>query len=301
MVGTLLGGPAATVPGELVALLAALLSSFGYVAAKQGLSDASPEALVAVTAGVSVVVLTPYAIVTGQTQLTPAMTVVFFLSGLLGTGLGRFLLSNAIDLVGAGIAHSVKSASPVVAVVFAVAFLGESLTVPLSIGIMLVVGGLVILTRSSNEANESIDPKTAALVSLVIVIWFGATPVVRKFGLSELGAPLVPALALNFAVGLAVGVIISAYRDTGQLRAVLMGDSRWYLLATGLCWTASISTYFFALSLADAVVVVPIFNSSPLFTVALGLLLFKGTESPTRATLAGATITVCGVILITVG
>jgi len=301
MYGSPLALTTGAVPGELVALTAALLSSVGYVAAKQGLSDASPEALVAVTAAVSAAVLVPYAVATGQTQLSPAMTGVFFLSGLLGTGLGRFLLSNAIDLVGAGIAHAVKSASPVVAVAFAVAFLGETLTVPLAVGIVLVVAGLVVLTRSSEEANESVDPRTAVLVSLVIVVWFGATPVIRKFGLSELSAPLVPALALNFAVGLGVGVAMSLYRDTGQLRAVVSGDTRWYLLATGLCWTASISTYFLALSLADAVVVVPIFNSSPLFTVALGLLLFEGSESPTRATLVGAVVTVCGVVLITVG
>lgn len=293
--------PAGAVPGELVALFAALLSSVGYVAARQGLSDASPEALVAVTAGVSVAVLVPYAVLTGQTRLSPAMVGVFFASGLLGTGLGRFILSNAIGLVGAGIAHAVKSASPVVAVVFAVAFLGETLTAALAVGIVLVVAGLVVLTRSSKEANEAVDPRTAVLVSVVIVVWFGATPVIRKFGLSELSAPLVPALALNFAVGMAVGVGLSLYRDTGQLRAVLTGDSRFYLLVTGLTWTASISTYFLALSLADAVVVVPIFNSSPLFTVALGLLFFEGTESPTRATLVGAVVTVCGVVLITVG
>jgi len=300
MVGAPLGA-AGAIPGEFAALTAALLSSVGYVAARQGLAEASPEALVAVTAGVSVVVLVPYAVATGQTRLSPAMVSVFFLSGLLGTGLGRFLLSNAIGLVGAGIAHAVKSASPVIAVVFSVAFLGETLTTLLALGVVLVVVGLVVLTRSSNEANESVDPRTAVLVSLLIVVWFGTTPVVRKFGLSELGAPLVPALALNFAVGLAVGIAMSLYRDTGQLRAVVSGEGRWYLLVTGLCWTASISTYFLALSLADAVVVVPIFNSSPLFTVALGFLLFEGHESPTRATLAGAAITVCGVVLITVG
>lgn len=212
-----------------------------------------------------------------------------------------WVLSNAIGLVGAGIAHAVKSSSPVVAVVFAVVFLGETLTAPIAVGVVLVVAGLVVLTRSSNESNESVDFWTAVLVSLLIVVWFGATPVVRKFGLSELGAPLVPALALNFAVGFGVGVAISLYRDTGQLRAVVSGDSRWYLLVTGLCWTASTSAYFLALSLADAAVVVPIFNYSPLFTVALGLLLFEGSGSPTRATLVGAVITVCGVVLITVG
>ena len=300
MLGTSLVLTVGVVPGEIVALFAALISSVGYVSARQGLSDASPEALVAVTAGVSVVILVPYAVATGQTQLTPAMAGVFFLSGLLGTGLGRFLLSNAIDIVGAGISHAVKSASPVVAVVFSVTFLDETLTLLLALGIVLVVVGLVVLARSGNEANPSVDARTAALVSLVIVFWFGTTPVIRKFGLSELGAPLVPALAVNFAVGLGVGVGLSLYRDPSQLRTMLSGESRWYLLLTGICWTASISTYFLALSLADAVVVVPIFNSSPLFTVALGLLLFEGSESPTRATLAGALVTVCGVILITV-
>jgi len=300
MQGIALSMSVGAVPGELVALFAALLSSVGFVAARQGLSDASPEALVAVTAAVSVAVLVPFAVATGQTQLTPAMVGVFFLSGLLGTGLGRFLLSNTIELVGAGIAHAVKSASPVVAVVFSVVFLGETLTTLLAVGVVLVVVGLIVLTRSGKEANPSVDARTTAIVSLVIVLWFGTTPVIRKFGLSELGAPLAPALAVNFAVGLGVGVVMSLYRDTSQLRAVLSGDSRWYLLATGLCWTASISAYFLALSLADAVVVVPIFNSSPLFTVGLGLLLFEGSESPTRATLAGALVTVCGVVLITV-
>jgi uncharacterized membrane protein len=300
MAGVTLSLAISAVPGELVALVAALLSSVGYVCARQGLSDASPEALVAVTAAVSTGILVPVTIATGQVRLTPAMAAVFFVSGLVGTGLGRFLLSNAINLVGAGIAHTIKSASPVVAVVFSVAFLGETLTPLLAAGIVTVVVGLIVLTRTGKEANPSADARTTAFVSLLVVVWFGATPVIRKFGLSELNAPLLPALALNFTVALAVGVAMSLWRDKTDLGVVFSGDGRWYLLVTGLCWTASISSYFLALSLADAIVVVPVFNSSPLFTVALGLLLFEGTESPTRATLVGAALTVCGVVVITI-
>lgn len=287
-------------PGEFVALGAALTSSAGYVSARRGLSDASPEALVTVTTAVSVVVLIPLALVTGQVHLTPEMIGVFVVSGLLGSGLGRFLISNAIEMVGSGIAHAVKSASPVAAVIFSVILLGETLTPLLAVGVLTVAIGLIVLTWSGNEGNPTVDSKTTALISLVIVVWFGVTPVIRKFGLSELGAPVIPALAVNFAAGLGVGLVISLQRDPGQLRALLSGATKWYLVITGVFWTTAIATYFLALSLADAVVVVPIFNSSPLFTVALGLLVFQDARAPTLATLAGAVVTVVGVILITV-
>lgn len=287
------------VPGELVALGAALVTSVGYVSARRGLTDASAEALVVATTAMSVLLLLPAVLLTGGLRLTPLTAAVFVVSGVLGSGLGRFMLSYVIGLIGAGVAHAVKSASPVTAAVFAVVFLGERLTPLLGAGIVVVVLGLVLLTRADTDGFDPDAPvsATAALAAL-IVVWFGVTPVVRKFGLSVLGAPLLPALLVNFAAGLLVGVAISVRNKPGQLRRLLTSRARWYLLLTGVCWTTSIAAYFLALSLADAVVVVPIFNSSPLFTVLLGVLVMD--EPVRRTTVLGAAVTVVGVVLITV-
>lgn len=290
-----------TPPGEVVALFAALVSSVGYVSARRGLDDVSAEVLVTATTAVSVVLLVPLVFVLDQPRLTPAAFAVFVVSGLLGSGLGRFLLSSVIHLVGAGVAHSVKSASPVVAAVFSVLFLGETLTAALAVGILVVVAGLVLLTRATSEddGRRTAGISTTAAVSVLVVCWFGVTPVVRKYGLSVLDAPLLPALATNFFVGMLVGLAIALYRNPGQLSVALRSDSRRYLVLTGLCWTVAITAYFAALGLADAVVVVPIFNASPLFTVALGIFFLGERQASRKTTVVGALVTVCGVVLIT--
>lgn len=289
--------PFTAIPGEVVALSAALISSVGYVSARQGLTDASAEVLVTATTAVSVLLLIPAVLLTGGLRLTPEMAVVFVMSGILGSGLGRFMLSHVIRLIGAGLAHAVKSASPVTAAVFSVVFLGEQLTPLLGIGIVIVVLGLIMLTYTDSD-NYAAAVSTTAALSLLLVLWFGVTPVVRKFGISALDAPLLPALLVNFAAGFLVGVAMSVRNDPGQLRRAVTDRARWYLLLTGVCWTGAIGAYFLALSLADAVIVVPIFNSSPLFTVILGIILL---DEPARPmTLLGAVVTVVGVVIITV-
>ena len=167
----------------------------------------------------------------------------------------------------------------------------------LGIGIVIVVLGLTMLTYADSD-NYAAAVLTTAVPSLLLVLWFGVTPVVRKFGISALDAPLLPALLVNFAAGFLAGVAMSVRNDAGQLRRAVTDRARWYLLLTGICWTGAIGAYFLALSLADAVVVVPIINSSPLFTVILGIVLL---DEPARPmTLLGAVVTVVGVVIITV-
>ena len=178
------------------------------------------------------------------------------------------------------------------------AFLGETLTTLPALGVVLVVVGLVVLTRSSDEADESVDPRTAVLVSLLIVVRVGTAPVVRESGLSEPGAPLVPALASNFADGLAVGVAVSLYRDTGQLRVVVSGKGRWYLLVGRAGRPPSARTSWRSRW--------PTPSSSPSSTPvsrspSRSGFCYWGHESPTRATLAGAATTVREVVVVTVG
>lgn len=290
---------AGPLPGEVVALTAALVSSVGYVSAHRGLADVSAELLVTATTAVSVALLLPVVALTGGFDLTLESTAVFVASGLLGSGLGRFLLSHVISLIGAGVAHAVKSASPVTAAVFSIVVLGERITPRLGVGIAVVVLGLLLLTRSHTDEGPETNVTTAIVLSLVVVVWFGVTPVVRKFGLSVLDAQLLPALLVNFAVGLLVGLVISVRNDPRQLRRVLTGRARWFLLLTGVCWTGAITLYFLALSLADAVVVVPIFNSSPLFTLLLGVVLFDERDGTGRTALVGGLVTVVGVVLVT--
>lgn len=290
---------AVPLPGEVVALVAALVSSVGYVSAHRGLADVSAEVLVTATTAVSVALLLPVVVVTGGFDLSPVMTAAFVASGLLGSGLGRFLLSHAISRTGAGVAHAVKSASPVTAAVFSVVVLGERITPRLAVGILVVVLGLVLLTQAHTDDGRGASVSTAVVLSLVVVLWFGVTPVVRKYGLSVLDAPLLPALTVNFAVGLVVGLALSLRNGPGQLRRVVAGRARGFLLLTGVCWTGAITLYFLALSLAEAVVVVPIFNSSPLFTLLLSVVLFGERDGTGLPALLGGLVTVAGVVLIT--
>ena len=73
-----------------------------------------------------------------------------------------------------------------------------------------------------------------------------------------------------------------------------------YLILGSLFTTAAFLAYFFALSLSDVVKVTPLSNTTPLFALAL-LTLFRQGETIRAGTVAGAVVTVAGILFVVAG
>ena len=79
------------------------------------------------------------------TGLSVGLILAFAAYGALNFPLGRFFNYSSIRLLGVSRATPIFSAAPLVSMVLAVAFLGESLTIPLVVGVLAIMAGIGLI------------------------------------------------------------------------------------------------------------------------------------------------------------
>jgi DME family drug/metabolite transporter len=217
----------------------------------------------------------------------------YTLGGLFGSGIGRRWLYTAIDLIGASPATAIKNAAPVISAVLGVLFFADPMTPLRWVAILLIVGGVILLTwQPRRGARHWVS--VGALLAMGSAVSYGIRPLFIKFGLDAVDLPLTAALvgaiaALSYALwfGDRSG-LRNAHREAGFALFVLSG----VLQAVG----------FLALNLGLSggvvSVVYPVTASAPLFTLGFTALLLRGREQLTRLIVGGATAIVLGVVLL---
>jgi uncharacterized membrane protein len=129
-------------------------------------------------------------------------------------------------------------------------------------------------------------------------ITYALASVLAKRGLTGLAPPLVGA-----AVSLLSGTVVTGlcagggpWRNLRENRESVM-----FFLMSGAAAGIGILSAFFALSLAPVVIVSPLVNTSPLFSLLLSHLFLGGLERITLRLLLGAILVILGTALIAVG
>lgn len=78
-------------------------------------------------------------------QLDKKTAIILCFTGLMGMALGSFLYIEAVDQIGPAKTATVSAATPVIALIMAVIFLKEALTIRLVLGISLCVTGVILV------------------------------------------------------------------------------------------------------------------------------------------------------------
>ncbi|MEO1846083.1 MAG: DMT family transporter [Pseudomonadota bacterium] len=212
-----------------------------------------------------------------------------------------FLTSNfaiaGIRHLGPTLTSILASTAPVFAAFFAIVILGETLTIPLALGTLTIVLAIGMLARKS-EAKS-----TWPVWALALPI--GAA-VLRALGhaLTKLGLDIVPDPLFAGLVSYSVSLVIALGSSLGQ-RKRAPARIRW---TPGLLWFfcggvvngISIWSLNTALHLGEVVKIIPIVALSPVFTLLLGLFVFRRETLTLRIVLALLLI-VPGVILVASG
>ena len=92
-------------------------------------------------------------------------------------------------------------------------------------------------------------------------------------------------------------VFVFATKRTDQLRMERAGF--WFFLAAALIATLAQVANFVALGRGQLSVIIPLLNTTPLFSVCLSALFLRSLETVTIRIAAGAALMVAGVVLIT--
>lgn len=294
------------VVGVLLAVVAALgiagQALFVRVGTREGRSS---DALVVVFL-VNLAIVGPVTLLTLYPDygLTTRAVLAFVAAGLFGMMVGRIFLFAGISRVGASRAEPLKSSMPLFATVSAVLLLGESLTVVHLVGIVLVVGGVGLVSwegarRTGPEDPTHDFPLVWLALPLAAAFFFGIEPIFAKVGFAD-GTPALVGVTIKVAAALVVFAgYLAARGELPTLAGVGRSDMRWHV-AAGVASTVFLVAYYAALVRAPVVIVVPIMQSSPLLVVLVSLVFLQRIERVTWRLGAAAAVIVVGDVLVTI-
>src|SRR5262245_62556081 len=136
----------------VLALAAALLSAVATIFARQGLRHSDPYTGAWINMIVGAVGLWICVLVMGDVgQVSTRSLLLFAAAGLIGTIGGRLTRFLAIEKVGAAVTAALSSLTPLIASLLAILLLGERVTLPILVGIVVVTIGTVLLSTSGER------------------------------------------------------------------------------------------------------------------------------------------------------
>ena len=295
-------GPDTTV--YLLAFIPAIIWGFTPVLDKRGMSlqgTALQASLVVVVVDLSLFI-TALLVLRGPDLLAgldPAVTGLFLFAGATGTALGRLAIFVGIDRVGASINTAVVSGRPLFATVFAFGLLGEPVSLDTGFGIVVLVGGLVVLSLAKGgdlsgwETRDLIYPLGSGTL-------FAFGNVLRRFGLGTGGADVLQAVALNEAGALLVFVTYAALRGTVGFRSADRRSYGYFAASGGLTAVALLSMFgALAMPAGRVAIVESLASTAPLFTTVFAYLFLRDLERVTPGIVLGAVLVVVGVLFVT--
>ena len=223
----------------------------------------------------------------------------FSLSGLLGAGFGTITHFIGIERIGVSRATPIHSASPIWAVFFAMAVLGERPQPPVLLGTTLIVAGVYLLSWPEKEDAPGVRGwiDKGSLYPLVSSVGYAVSPIFIKLAFAHGRTPFL-GIAISFWVGLSVmfagrrllpggGEIIADRKGWGLFSLAALFN----LAASGFLWSA--------FSRGDITIILPLSRITPLWVVLLSILFLKDIEKVSLRILSAAILVVLGGVLIT--
>jgi drug/metabolite transporter (DMT)-like permease len=220
----------------------------------------------------------------------------FLLIGALTPGLMQPFAVRAVRAAGAARASVVISTFPLLSVTLAVLLLGEHLSLPVAVGVVLIVAGCVAL---ASEGSRPADFRRIGLVLAFAGAVMLATRdnLVRWVSVDASVPPLAAAtLSLLGASALVFAYLVLSPRRRTLGPAVRAGGLA-FVLPGVLVGAGTVSLYA-AFDHGPVTTVAPLNATSALWTVVFATLLMRRREGVTRRLVVAAALVVAGGILI---
>jgi DME family drug/metabolite transporter len=285
---------------SLLAEITAIFSAMGWasdsVLVRLGLRRSNIFAAMLMSFAVSTACMWSYLIATTSLEFlsSPAM-IYFVISGCVQPLLARALFYEGITRIGVARAGPLRGTEPLFATIIGVSFLHEDPGALVYLGTILIMTSLWLISGHQDGAAkwrllDTAFPISAALVSAI-------SQSLRKQGLKILPDPFV-AVAIVTTVSLILFLIFVL--TTGRAQSLRMErQSLSFFLAAALLATAAQVLNFVALGRGELSVIIPLLNTTPLFTVLLSVLFLRKVETVNRRIVFGALLMFAGIVTIT--
>lgn len=206
---------------------------------------------------------------------------------------------KAMELLPLTTASTLKASRPMFVVVLSVLLLGERLSLPQVLGVVLVVAGLFLLSDTSRR-DEGISPGSAGFLWMALSIAAGVSSALLDKVVMRWMDPLWVQSWCNVFITAIVGcvLLVKTLLRPGTVRKLRMD---WTLLAIALLITVADALYFFSLKTEGSMlsVVSVLRRLSVLVTFCCGAVMWKE-KNVKRKTLCLAVL-LLGVVLLVIG
>jgi DME family drug/metabolite transporter len=261
--------------GSILAILSSVVYSVGIILIQKRLHKTNNLSISLALVIVNTIIFWPLTVLFTNLRTVNFETIIIFLmAGILNPGISAPLYFKGMKLVGATINSAVVAVNPLIASVFAILFLGESLSVENWIGIVCVVTGVIFLERYlGNPVNAKGASRKGLIVAIFASLSFAISFITRKYSLIVCNDPL-----LLIALGQSSSLVLwSIFSHTSKTSLLSWREFR-------LFWKASLFMAvggllgLYALSFEKVSIVNPLTQTKPLFTLFFSYLYLKEFE-----------------------
>jgi uncharacterized membrane protein len=285
--------------GEIYAIATAVLRGFAVIPIRKGLKQSTPTTsaliyLVINTAILGGIVLIFYPL----NSILSEGTIYFVLAGLAAPGIAARFRDIGIKRLGVTLTSPIVGTTVFISMTMAVLFLGESLTLALILGAVLIFIGVNFLTQGGSQAEWH---KRDLVYPIAAAFLFALSTNLRKIGLmkieySVVGAAITSTVSLTLLLAF---IAISKIRGTDGWAVELNSESLKSFVFSGFLSSVAFLFYFMALNSSYIVKIQPISGSNPLFALIFSYIFLQDVERVTSRTVLATLLIVAGIALIT--
>ncbi len=221
-------------------------------------------------------------------------TVLFAMVGIIRPSLSSLLAIQSIHVMGPTLTSALTASAPIFGALFAIFLLDETLDLKTAIGIAAVIAGGVVASYSRQGLVRD-WPLWAVVLPVGAAAIRASGHAVTKLGLED-----VPSASFAVLVSNTVSLVIASAAFRIERRPIRGSATsyKWFILS-GLAAAVSLQFLNSALQLGTLVTVVPIVSATPVFTMLLGLFVFRRERFSWRM-VATIALVVPGVMLVAV-
>lgn len=222
-------------------------------------------------------------------------TLVFLVLSGLSTGASWLCYFRALSKGDINKVVPIDKSSTVLTIILAVVFLGESVTVYKTLGVVFIAIGTLLMIEKKDTEKKS-EGEGWLIYALLSAFFASLTTILGKIGIEGVESNL--GTAIRTAVVIVMSFIMVAFTGkTGEIKKIDKKELG-FILLSGLFTGASWLCYYKALQDGEAGIVVPIDKLSILVTIAFSYIVFK--ERLSKKAMLGLVMIVFGTLVLLV-
>ena len=281
---------------EIVAIFSAMGWAIDSVLVRFGLRQSNIFAAMLMSYGVSITCVWSYLIATTSLEFLSSPVMLYYvISGCMQPIFARALFYQGITRIGVARAGPLRGIEPLFAAAIALLVFNEQPGMQVYIGTVLIVTSLWLISGKQEQNNpwryvDALLPISAALISAI-------SQTLRKQALQIIPDPFI---AVAMVTSVSLFLLLGFVYASGRAQQLHMNRSsfKFFLCAALVATTAQIFN-FIALGRGQMSVIIPLLNTTPLFTVFFSALFLRKIETVNLRIILGAALMVAGVVCIT--